>query len=187
MGLAAALPVKIVSPPPGPSTAEWITAWATVFIALGVIVAIAGVALERRHRHAEAAARFSERWNSKELTDVRVKIRKNPETTDLRSAVLTAYSDDPPLFYEYLLELNFFEELAVLEKHHGVSVQLVNSLMGSIICDRWKMWSLTVVELRKVTGHKSHFEHFQKLAGVLEARPTKWVLFRRWCARLIEG
>ncbi len=121
------------------------------------------------------------------MTDVRVKIRQSPQTTDLRDAVIKASTEDPSLFYEYLLELNFFEELAVLEKHRGVSVRLVQSLLKSIICDRWKMWSLTVVELRKVTGHASHFEHFERLAAVLEANPTRWVRFRRWCGRLVEG
>lgn len=186
MLLATELPVKIVSAP-GPNTAEWVTAWATVFIGLGVIVAMIGIALERRHRHTESAARFMERWNGDTMSRIRGEMRQYQTTTDLRIAFMNAFRADPPKYHEFLRELTFFEELGVLERHKGVSLSLIRSLLGSVVCDRWRIWRPSVEVLREVTGHKTHLEHFERLAGLLETPPSRRRRLRTWCARIVEG
>jgi hypothetical protein len=50
-------------------------------------------------------------------------------------------------------ELDYFEQLGALEKHGGFDFELIKSLLGRRLIDRWDMWLPTIDELGGVATY----------------------------------
>ena len=46
--------------------------------------------------------------------------------------------------YVLYRELDYFEQLGALEKHGGFDFELIKTLLGRRLIDRWEMWQPTI-------------------------------------------
>ncbi len=108
---------------------------------------------------------------------------------DLCKAFEEAVKTNDPLYHDFLLELNFLEELGSLQKHGGISLGWIRSTMGNVVIDRWTLWEPSIDHLRNLggspPGHSTYFENFQSLKDRLSNTQASH-RFRRWLASIIE-
>ena len=67
--------------------------------------------------------------------------------------------------YVLYRELDYFEQLGALEKHGGFDFELVRSLLGQRLIDRWEMWQPTI----EVIGGRSAYPMFDQLVAKVRA------------------
>jgi hypothetical protein len=170
MVLIGSLPVEVLG---GPSVADWLTAGATAALALGVAIAAVQLFDGRKARDAEFVREMSERWDSKELVETREAVRALGEKSPAELAVIveTARGLNDDSYYLYLRELNFFEDLGVLYRRRIVAVGLIESALGTIVCDRWTLWKPHIDGILG-TDHPTYYENFQILALRISDRRT---------------
>ena len=131
-----------------PNWAEQVVAVATAVLALGVFGAIAAAVFgaqqvreARRTRQAQMAAEFFRRWNEGPLVEARRLIARFATPEELASAFRRYVAEDAPETYVLYRELDYFEQLAALERSGGIEFALIKSLVGRILVERWEMWS----------------------------------------------
>jgi hypothetical protein len=130
-----------------PNWAEQVVAIATAVLALGVFGAVAAAVFgaqqvreARRARQAQMAAEFFRRCNEDSLVEARRLIARFATPEELAS-VFRRYVADAPEAYVLYRELDYFEQLAALERAAGVEFELIKSLVGRALIQRWEMWS----------------------------------------------
>ncbi len=160
----------------GSNWAQLATAWATIFIAFGVLVAGIQLRDARRTRNAEIAKSLAQRWDGSDLIESRKLILslvaglEPPEAAKkLVKAVRRAKeSKGEDRYYLYTRYLNFFEELGVSFPRRSSGLRMVETLLGTTIRDGWRTWKLVI---REVWGEQSTVaENFGRLATKLERR-----------------
>jgi hypothetical protein len=131
-----------------PNWAEEVTAIATAVLALGVFGAVAAAVFgaqqvreERRTRQAQMAAEFFRRWNEDSLVEARRLISDLGTREDLASAFARYVSDNAPEAYVLYRELDYFEQLAALEHASAFDFELIKSLVGGTLVERWELWA----------------------------------------------
>ncbi|MFZ0248581.1 MAG: hypothetical protein WAL61_01450 [Acidimicrobiales bacterium] len=67
--------------------------------------------------------------------------------------------------YVLYRELDYFEQLGALEKHGGFDFELIRSLLGRRLIDRWAMWKPTI----DVIGGGDSYPMFEHLVTKVEA------------------
>ena len=130
---------------------EEVTAIGTAVLALSVLGALAAaifaaqqVREARRTREAEMAAEFMRRWNEDPLVETRRLVARF-KTSDELSAALQRYVDaDAPEAYVLYRELDFFEQMAALERVGAFDVDLIKLLLGRTLIERWELWQPAV-------------------------------------------
>ncbi len=75
---------------------------------------------------------------------------------------------DPVPAEAYVLyrELDYFEQLGALEKHGGFDFELIRTLLGQRLTDRWEMWQPSIDAL----GGSAAYPMFEKLATKMRAQ-----------------
>ncbi len=139
-----------------PNWAEQVTAIATSIEALGLLGAI-GAAIfagqqvreARKSRESQMAAEFFRRWNEDALVETRRLVDRFETKEDLSAAFQSYVSDGAPEAYVLYRELDYFEQLAVLERRGAFDFELIKLLLGHTLIDRWEMWEPS---LRAVHG-----------------------------------
>lgn len=63
--------------------------------------------------------------------------------------------------YVLYRELDYFEQLGALEKHGGFDFELIRSLLGQRLVDRWDMWQPTI----EAIGGRSAYPMFDQLVA----------------------
>jgi len=63
---------------------------------------------------------------------------KSPE--ELRDAFAAYVAADAPEAYVLYRELDYFEQLAALERQGAIGLELIRDLLGRTLIDRWEMW-----------------------------------------------
>jgi hypothetical protein len=116
----------------------------------------------RRARQAQMAAEFVRRWNEDPLVEARRLIAGFATPEELASAFRRYVTENAPEAYVLYRELDYFEQLAALERSGGVDFELIKSLVGRALIERWEMWNPA---LRAVHG-----EDVYPLYGDLVAR-----------------
>jgi hypothetical protein len=152
-----------------PNWAEQVVAIATAVLALGVFGAVAAAVFgaqqvreARRTRQTEMAAEFFRRWNEDSLVEARRMIA-GFETPEALAAGFHRYvAENAPEAYVLYRELDFFEQLAALERFGGVDFDFIKSLVGPALVARWEMWSPAL--------HTTHGEEVYPLFRDLAAR-----------------
>ena len=132
---------------PEPTWAEQATAIGTSVGALGLLGAI-GAAIfagrqvreARRNRQAQMAAEFIRRWNEDSLVEARRLINRFDGKEDLSKAFQRYVADNAPEAYVLYRELDYFEQLAALERQGAFDFELIRVLLGRTLIDRWEMW-----------------------------------------------
>jgi hypothetical protein len=131
-----------------PNWAEQVVAIATAVLALSVFGAVAAAVFgaqqvreSRRTRQAQMAAEFFRRWNEESLVEARRLIARFATSEELASAYRRYVAENAPEAYVLYRELDYFEQLAALERSGGIDFELIKWLIGRTLVERWEIWS----------------------------------------------
>jgi hypothetical protein len=151
-----------------PNWAEVVTAIATAVGALGLVSAIGAVifagqqAQEARiGRQAEMAVDFFRRWNEEPMVETRRLVAEFETPEALREAMTRFVAQNSAEAYVMYRELDYFEQLGALEEHGGFDFELIRSLLGGRLIDRWEMWQPTI----QAIGAGAAYPMFERLVA----------------------
>jgi hypothetical protein len=134
-----------------PNWAEQVTAIATAVSALGLLSAIGAVVFAARQarearvgRQAATAVEFIRRWNEDSLVEARHLVAQFQTPQALRDGMKRFIAENSVQAYVLYRELDYFEQLGALEKHGGVDFEMIRTLLGRRLIDRWELWQPTI-------------------------------------------
>jgi len=137
-----------------PNWAEQVTAIATAVSALALLSAIGAVVFAARQaretrigRQAATAVEFFRRWNEGPLEETRLAVARFDSGEALRDALLQFVAENSHSAFVLYRELDYFEQLGALESHGGVDFELIRSLLGRRLIDRWELWRPSIEAL----------------------------------------
>ena len=155
-----------------PNWAEQVTAIATAVSALGLLSAIGAViyagqqAREARiGRQAEMAAEFFRRWSEGPMVETRRLVAQFDTREAFRDAMVRFIAENSPEAYILYRELDYFEQLGALEKHGGFDFELIRTLLGPRLIERWEMWQPSIDTL----GGSAAYPMFERLVAKMRA------------------
>lgn len=155
-----------------PNWAEQVTAIATAVSSLALLSAIGAVIFAARQaretrigRQGETAVEFFRRWNESPLEETRRLVAQFETNEALRDAMVRFMAENSQSAYVLYRELDYFEQLGALEKHGGFDFELIRSLLGQRLIDRWEMWQPTI----EVIGGRSTYPMFDQLVAKVRA------------------
>jgi len=155
-----------------PNWAEQVTAIATAVGALGLLSAIGAVifagqqAREARiGRQAEMAVDFFRRWNEEPMVETRRLVAEFETPEALRDAMVRFVAQNSAEAYVLYRELDYFEQLGALEAHGGFEFELIKTLLGRRLVDRWEMWQLAIAAI----GGSSAYPMYERLVTKMRA------------------
>ena len=160
-----------------PNWAEQVTAIATAVSAIGLIGAIGAVIFAARQarearigRQAASAVEFFRRWEEDPLVETRRLIAQFETPEALRDALARFIAENSVNAYVLYRELDFFEQLGALEKHGGFDFELIRTLLGRRLIDRWDMWRPSI----DLIGRDAYpmFEHLVTKMRAVVSSPT---------------
>ena len=133
-----------------PLTADWaasVTAIATAVLALGVLGALIAAVFAgqqvrevRRTREAHMAAEFFRRWDEPALVEARRMIAGFAGPEELAVAFKRYVDSNTPEAYVLYRELDYFEQLAALERGGAFDIETIRLLVGRLLPERWALW-----------------------------------------------
>jgi hypothetical protein len=130
-----------------PNWAEQVTAIATAVSAIGLVSALGAVVFAARQarearigRQAATALEFFRRWNEDPLVETRRLVAQFETPEALADAMTRFIAENSMNAYVLYRELDFFEQLGALEEHGGFDFDLIRSLLGRRLIERWDMW-----------------------------------------------
>ena len=155
-----------------PNWAEQVTAIATAVSALGLLSAIGAVifagqqAREARiGRQAEMAVDFFRRWNEDPMVETRRLVAEYETAEALRDAMLVFIAENSAEAYVLYRELDYFEQLGALEEHGGFDFELIRTLLGPRLIERWEMWQPSI----NAMGPGAAYPMFERLVTKMRA------------------
>jgi hypothetical protein len=155
-----------------PNWAEQVTAIATAVGALGLVSAIGAVifagqqAREARiGRQAEMAVDFFRRWNEDPMVETRRLVAEFETPEALRDAMSRFIAQNSAEAYVLYRELDYFEQLGALEEHGGFDFELIRTLLGRRLIDRWEMWQPAIDAI----GGNAAYPMFERLVAKMRA------------------
>ena len=155
-----------------PNWAEQVTAIATAVSALGLLSAIGAVifagqqAREARiGRQAATAVEFFRGWNEAPLVETRRLVAQFQTAQALRDAMTLFIAENSPDAFVLFRELDYFEQLGALEKHGGFDFELIRTLLGRRLIDRWELWRPSI----DVLGGTAAYPMFARLVTKMRA------------------
>ena len=86
------------------------------------------------------AAEFFRRWNEDALVETRRLVARFQSADELRDAFAAYVAADAPEAYVLYRELDYFEQLAALERWGAFDLELIKLLLGRTLVERWEMW-----------------------------------------------
>ena len=128
---------------------DWteVTAIATSVLALGLLGGIGAAVFAaqqvreaQKSREAQMSAEFFRRWNEQDLVEARRLFARFKTPDELREAFAGYVSDNAPEAYVLYRELDYFEQVAVLELRGAFDLEVIKLLMGPTLVARWEMW-----------------------------------------------
>jgi hypothetical protein len=157
-----------------PNWAEQVTAIATAVSALGLLSAIGAVifagqqAREARiGRQAATAVEFFQGWNEAPLVETRRLVAQFQTAQALRDAMMRFIAENSVQAYVLYRELDYFEQLGALEKHGGFDFELIKTLLGRRLIDRWEMWQPTIEAIGGTDAYPMFDRLVTKMRGAL--------------------
>jgi hypothetical protein len=127
-------------PSSGPNTAEWISAGATLALAVFGLGAIWQLGEARRTRSRDTVRRLSEHWHSPEVISGRKLLKKAPQAEDLIFSFNRARDAGSDDYYSYLRILDFFEEVGYSHRRRSQGFSSVDGMLGDITIRAWARW-----------------------------------------------
>ena len=130
-----------------PNWAEQVTAIATSVGALGLVGAFGAVLFagqqvrqSRRSTQAQMAAEFFRRWDDPALVEARRLVDRLAADQELLETFQRYVAEQAPEAYVLYRELDYFEQLAALERRGAFDFALIKMLLGGTLVARWEMW-----------------------------------------------
>lgn len=155
-----------------PNWAEQVTAIATAVGAIGLLSTIGAIIFAARQarearigREAAVAVEFFRRWDEDRLVETRRLVAQYPTPEALRDALTRFIAENSTEAYVLYRELDFFEQLGALEFHGGFDFELIKTLLGRRLIDRWELWQPSV----EAIGGPDAYPMFTRLATKLRA------------------
>jgi len=105
--------------------------------------------------------------------DVRYRISHLGDDVELTDEMLDCEINNPILFWFYMRELNYFEELGLLHRRRVVNTKTLELMLGTIIRERWEMWNPTVLALQHRDNDDTYYENFARLGTLLERKDNR--------------
>lgn len=128
---------------------DWseVTAIATSILALGLLGAF-GAAMfaaqqvreARTSREVHMAAEFFRRWDEEALVEARRMANRFSSAEELRDAFAGFVAADAPEAYVLFRELDYFEQLAAMERLGALDLDFIELMLGRTLVERWEMW-----------------------------------------------
>jgi hypothetical protein len=132
-----------------PNWAEQVTAIATAVGAIGLVSAIGAVIFAGRQarearigRQAEMAVEFFR--SESPMVETRRLVAQFETGEALRDAMTRFIAENSAEAYVLYRELDYFDQLGALEKHGGFDIELIRTLLGRRLIDRWEMWQPSI-------------------------------------------
>jgi hypothetical protein len=126
-----------------------VTAIATSVLAIGLLGGFAAAVFAARQarevprsREAQMAAEFFRRWNEDALVEARRLVARFKSPDELRDAFAGYVADDAPEAYVLYRELDYFEQLAALERIGAFDLELIKLLLGRTLVERGRCGDL---------------------------------------------
>ena len=130
-----------------PNWAEIVTAVATAVGAIGLLSAIGAAIFAARQvreaergRHSAMAAEFLRRWDEADLVEARHLIGQYKTPEELRAALEESVAVNSIQAFIFYRELDYFEQLAALERVGAFDFDLIKLLLGHRLIERWELW-----------------------------------------------
>jgi hypothetical protein len=130
-----------------------VTAIATSILAVGLLGGFAAAVFAaqqaretRRSREAQMAAEFFRRWDEDALVETRRLVAQFKSADELRDAFAAYVATDAPEAWVLYRELDYFEQLAALERWGAFDLELIKLLLGRTLVERWEMWRPAVYQ-----------------------------------------
>ncbi len=143
-----------------PNWAEQVTAIATAIGAIGLISAIGAAIFASRQveetrigRQAEIAADFFHRWSDTQMVETRRLVAAYETPEAMRDAFVRHLAANDIEAYVMLRELDYFEQLAALEEYGAFSFEIIESLLGRRLVDRYELWQPTIATMGEATAY----------------------------------
>ena len=83
----------------------------------------------------------------------------------MRDALLDHIAANDTEAYVLFRELDYFEQLGGLEQHGGFDFELIRSMLGRRLIDRWELWEPSITAL----GGPSVYPRFAQLTRKMQA------------------
>ena len=135
----------------GPNWAEEVTAIATAVGAVGLVSAIGATVFAarqvreaRQSRQAQMAGDFLRRWDEDALVETRRLVASYATREELAAAFRRFIAANAPEAYVLYRELDYFEQLGALERLGAFHFELIETLLGERLIDRWEMWQPSI-------------------------------------------
>ena len=151
-----------------PNWAEQVTAIATAVGAIGLLSAIGAVIFASRQaqearigRQAETAIEFFRRWSESPMVETRRLVAQFETPEELRDAMLRFIAENSAEAYVLYRELDYFEQLGALERHSGFDFELIKTLLGRRLIDRWELWQPSIDAI----GGTAAYPNFERLVA----------------------
>jgi hypothetical protein len=151
-----------------PNWAEQVTAIATAVGAIGLLSAIGAVIFASRQaqearigRQAETAIEFFRRWSESPMVETRRLVAQFETAEELRDAMLRFMAENSAEAYVLYRELDYFEQLGALERHSGFDFELIKTLLGRRLIDRWELWQPSIDAM----GGTAAYPNFERLVA----------------------
>jgi hypothetical protein len=164
-----------------PNWAEQVTAIATAVSALALFGAIGAVVFAARQaretrigRQAATAIDFFRRWDEGPLEETRQMIAQFETGEALRDALLRYVAENSHSAFILYRELDYFEQLGALESHGGFDFELIRSLIGRRLIDRWDLWRPSIEALGGVATYPMFARLVSKLGTEEVNQPSVW-------------
>ena len=127
-----------------PNWAEQVTAIATAVSAIGLLSAIGAVIFAGQQAREARIGRQAEA---------------------LRDALTVFVAENSAEAYILFRELDYFEQLGALERHGGFDFELIRTLLGGRLIDRWEMWQPSIDAI----GGSAAYPMFERLVSKMRA------------------
>jgi len=95
-------------------------------------------------REAPHPVEFFRRWDEEPLVEARRLVAQFETPDALRDAMARFMAENSVNAYVLYRELDFFEQLGALEEHGGFDFELIRTLLGRRLIDRWEMWQPSI-------------------------------------------
>ena len=158
--------------------ANWgeVTAIATSVLAVGLLGAFAAAVFgaqqvreARRSREAQMAAEFFRRWDEDALVEARRLVGRFKSPEQLRDALARYVATDAPEAYVLYRELDYFEQLAALERQGAFDFELIKLMLGPTLVARWELWEPAIDHVHGPRTYPLYRELVTKLRRAISA------------------
>jgi hypothetical protein len=161
---------------------SWITAGASIIVAVAALAALGQLKEVRRDRHVQVFMDLGDRWNSELLSAAR-SIQNRHTPAELAGLIETAWSepvDDPgrnakeqaTKNLESLMRIpDFYEDLALITESGGLDIAAVGKNFKGVVVSDWDHWSQAMAKLRGPDRYA--YSQWERLVKQLKELPDE--------------